>query len=865
MANEPNTIDWEQLLLVYLHDPVDKALDIHDHETRAGKYAKCALNRAVDKDEIKITEALADQLAAMVERIPMPTAGDAGERAVGLEDGRLEIRHPVSGEPEVLEGLEIDENAVLETISGIVDGLTEPRQRFLALWRLLPERLEKRLGHAFVRLPADTRVPDHSVFHHADIASGIFASRAGTHGGAYLSLSLGPVQSFIEAARTVRDLWSGSAILSWLTFQGLTPVLERFGPTALVFPALRGNPLMDLWLRNQVGLDHCIAEPSVRERRSPSIPNRFVALVPWGQDGCDGHAMAELCAEAVRDAWGRIAEDVHDALHPKLVAIDPEWAKRWHRQVDQFFEVRTSVLPEQPLDDIFLAGLIGGARTFESLWPEAAAVRRLARVIPGSHRPSYGQESAGRWQAHLETSARLMEAQRTVKHVPASLEEMPSPAKCSLLGTFEQMGPTGLEEGRRFWLQAREISKIHGVRLRSGERFSALALCKRFAAPTTLHNEFELEMSDLRFPDTATVAAADWLRDNGMEYGKWHNWNGRWLHQVSRFSEEEDDRPPQDIWDQISAARERSLPPSYYAILMMDADDMGLWLKGEKAPKLRDVLHPAMRRYYENLGEDARDCLEVRRPVGPALHSSISEALNNFASHIAPSVVNRYSGTLIYSGGDDVLALLPASRAVQCAHELEQRFRGIEPDTPATQMVCRDGPLLTMGMKATMSAGIAFVHVKEDLRIALQAARHGEATAKASGRNVAALRFMRRSGEHAEALLGWEQAPWFQELVRLFADGATDRWAYRLRAELPTLAGPYIPEAAVAAEIRRLVDRSSEGAEGSAVKLCGETAATWWRQFSEAERNRDNSMRELLTTFVTICQGAAFVARSDDG
>ena len=48
--------------------------------------------------------------------------------------------------------------------------------------------------------------------------------------------------------------------------------------------------------------------------------------------------------------------------------------------------------------------------------------------------------------------------------------------------------------------------------------------------------------------------------------------------------------------------------------------------------------------------------------------------LGNFASSIAPSIVADHGGTLIYSGGDDVLALLPMATAVRCARELEKTF-----------------------------------------------------------------------------------------------------------------------------------------------------------------------------------------------
>lgn len=878
MDNDPSarlrSIDWDQLLLVYLHDPIDKAMDIRGHESRAARYASRALDREVTREEIKSTASLADQLASRAERLPMPTAGPDGERAVGPEDGRIEVRHPVSAQPGVLDGLAIDEVGVLEAIGSIVDGLPDPRSRFLALWRLLPERLAERLGQGLARLPADTRVPDHTLIQHADITSGLWVvSREGA-GGALLSVSLGPVQSFIAAARSVRDLWSGSAILSWLTFQGIRPVLETLGPTALVYPALRGNPLMDLWLRNDAGLDNLVPLPPEGSRRSPSLPNRFVALVPWGSEGAEAHGMANACEDAVRAAWRRLADDVRGCLDRILSDLDRDWARRWQAQVDSFFEVRTATLPVRGMNDETVASMIGGAKAvFDGVWPEAAKVRGLADAIPGSQRPSYAQRAAGLWQAQLEASARLMEAQRSIRHVPETplaVSGEPSPPKCSLLGSYEQMGPAGLDDSRRFWEDAADKISVSGVLLRSRERFSAIALSKRFAAPATLAREFSLDLSDLRFPDTATVAAADWLAEAEIdpytvrrEHG---DWNGRWLHQKRREAVEDDGQPPPEtVWKKIEMARkdgDDAHPPVYYAILAMDADRMGRWLKGESAPEVREVLHPKMADYYKELGGMANAGLEAKRPVGPALHASISEALNNFASHVAPGIVAKYKGTLIYSGGDDVLALLPARRAVACAAELRRAFRGEDGTVPG--WMDRNGrQLLTMGNRATLSAGIAFVHFMEDLRLALEAARQAEESAKSGGRNWLTLRFMRRSGEHSEAGLSWGHVPWFQELVQTFAGGATDRWAYRLRQELPTLQAGTLPAAAVGAEIRRLVNRTEGGGDTAERKaLSGDEAEQWWKDYSRVGSGRG---QDLLDAFTLLCQGAAFLARGHDG
>ena len=856
-------VDWEQLLLVFMHDPVDKALDIGGDESRAARYASIALERQVDRSEMKSTAAVSAQLAAIAERPPMPTVGPDGERAVAPVDGRLQVRHPVSGEKDEIHCGPIDEARVDQVIAGIVDGLESPKERFLALWRLLPERLDEAFDGWMTRLPADTRIPDHSLIDHADIAAGIWASRdQGGQGGAYLTFALGPVQPFIEAARSVRDLWTGSAILSWLSFAAMRPILDLLGPTAFIYPALRGNPLMDLWLRNDLRLDR-IRSPEPLARKSPSLPNRFIAIVPCGSNGSLADQLAERCDASARAAWARLADEVHGRLAKALDKISPDWDRLWTSQVGDFFDIATTTVPERALDDDAMAGLMSG-KSFGETWPECAAIRSLATAIPSSDQTGYAQNSAGRWQAQMEFSARLMEASRSIRHVPASAGRGAdkSPPKCSLFGSWEQMGPADFDQSGYFWRDASDKLSFDGVRLRSNERFCAVALAKRFSGPAMLADEFGLDRHSLRFPDTATIAAAEWLSKAGLDpdeiRDRYGEWSGRWLHGF-----DDEDKPPPEVEAQISKAlRElRPLrPASYLAILKMDGDDIGSWLRGDFSPRLGDVLHPTIENYFQTLGESGIAGLNERRPVGPALHASISAALGDFAARIAPAIVQRHNGTIIYSGGDDLLALLPTIRAARCAEELRQAFRG---------EAVRETNYRGMGCKATVSVGISYVHYMEDLRLALRSARTAERQAKEGGKNVVNLHFMRRSGEHAGATLPWPLASWFTDLTQLFATGATDRWAYRLRAELPVLATRDLPCEAITAEIRRLGNRiddpSWKSYAESRSSRPGELIASWWREYREALSPRNADFEQMLVSFVTLCQGAAFVARGREG
>ncbi len=847
MNGEPKT-DWEALLLAFLHDPVDKALGIRGHESRAARYATAALDRTVTQAEIKDKARIADPRAAAAERLPM---GSDGERAVGPEDGALLVLHPVSGESGEVRCQPLDEERVIEVITGVVRGLSTPRERFLALWRLLPERLEAEFGSWITRLPADSRTPDHSLFAHADITAGLAASLRGDSGRALVSLSFGPVQSFIEASRSVRDLWTGSAILSWLAFEAMRPVLESLGPTAFVYPALRRNPLMDRWLRRQAGLGEFIPQPDQHALRSPSLPNRFVALAPAKR----AHVLAGQCEASVRDGWKRLADAVHSRCDERLSSCSPGWDRLWNDQVAGFLEVQATVVSEKDLDDGDMARLVGGSSSaFSDVWPAAEKVRQLEQAIPLGHRYGFPQDSTGRWQAQLEVSARVMEANRQIRHVPAAPldRDALSPAKCSLFGSWEQMGPAEISEANAFWKRVAEKPVVDGVRIRENERLCAVALVKRFAGPAFFAEELGLSTDRLRFPDTATVAGVSWLREAGIhpdrvrsEHGEW---SGRWLHDGT--SDEE--RAPGEVAASIrTAKKEQGAPPAYYAILKMDGDDLGLWLRGDKSPKVREVLHRKLRDYYEGLNDArVRDALEARRPVGPALHASISAALGKFAARIAPKIVHEHDGTVIYSGGDDLLALLPSAQAVDCASALRKAYRDDK----------THGESPAMGSKATISAGIVYVHHMEDLRAALRAARNAEKHAKDDGKDRLRLHFMRRSGEHAEATLRWELADWFSELTKHFAAGASSRWAYRLRAELPVLQSDLLPTEAVTSEIRRLTGRVDDPewkriaeTEGGLPALI----ASWWENFR-------SETGEGLPDFVALCQGAAFVARGRD-
>lgn len=887
------------VLRAWLHDPPDRALARQGREERARRYLAEALGFAVS--ELERREVHAAPTHSQLEQLPLPTSGPNGERDVEVEERALSVYHPLSAEPRTLDQLsDVDEEGVLRAIRQIIEPHDGEDERFFALWRMLPEKLSETAPY-YAALPADPRVPDHTIWHRLDINAGLQPALAAPGGGALLFLSIGPVQPFIAAAQSVRDLWSGSMILSYMAFQAMLPIIERLGPTAIVFPALRGAPMLDLWmLHERKRKVSGIPEPAGETRKSPCLPNRFLAAVPYGPGGDSANDLLQTCIEGARKAWRELAGEVRSILRKKWGdnGIDTNWDYRWDEQIETFFDVRGTATPLNELAEDALCRLLGGD-ALKAIALDAAQVRSLAEAIRPEDQSGGHQGAAGLWQLQNEVAVRILESHRGIRHVPNHTESVPDekyPQKCSLMGSFEQMGPAEPGASKDFWDNVRRY-RFGGISLGSRERLCAVSLTKRFA-PLALAEKLRLDPRELRYYDTATVAAADWLEsaknvspgsDGGLsfDYTKIDGWNGQWLHWTGREADKEDP-PPDDLLRKIQRLRSpRKLrpPPLYYAVLMIDGDEMGEWLAGRKSPTVGEVLHPTLREYFAGLaGRGDADRVErglaARRPQVPACHAAISEALANFAVHVVPRIVQNHEGTLVYAGGDDVLALLPCRQALPCANALALAFQGdpaVNNGAPRGYYSLNTGEsdtrreLLMMGPKATVSAGIAVVHYKEDLRFALEAARRAERKAKDGGRNTAQLMVCRRSGEHGTALCPWELIEFFQRLVGAFCEKASDRWAYHLRREEPTLAGHEIPKALIEAEIRRQVGRVEDDTRkklARAFELPNADKATVSAQFVNCfdqyyQELQDRGLKhdEVLRGFITLCQSASFLAR----
>ena len=131
-----------------------------------------------------------------------------------------------------------------------------------------------------------------------------------------ITLSLGPVQSLIGAARTTRDLWCGSWLLSEAS-RAAARVLHERQPDCLIFPCPE-NPTTDLLPQNEPGDAANIANIL---RAEVVLPKAAAARV--------------LCEEAKAAAVSRLIE-LGDLARNKLGRFVREQV--WQAQIDDILE-----------------------------------------------------------------------------------------------------------------------------------------------------------------------------------------------------------------------------------------------------------------------------------------------------------------------------------------------------------------------------------------------------------------------------------------------------------------------------------------------------------------------------------------------
>lgn len=192
-------------------------------------------------------------------------------------------------------------------------------------------------------------------------------------------------------------------------------------------------------------------------------------------------------------------------------------------------------------------------------------------------------------------------------------------------------------------------------------------------------------------------------------------------------------------------------PDPYVAILIADGDNMG-----------------------KALGE-FKNAEELEK---------FSANLNEFAKN-AKNAVEAHQGTLVYSGGDDVVAILPVDKCIECAATLKDGFQ--------EKLKCS---FSNNSLVPTLSVGIGIGHSIEDLEDLLNYARAAEKHAKnpeageGKKRNGLAVHVHKRGGGPVKIRDNWSEAldESLLQLANLINEG---QLSTRFASELVILARQY--------------------------------------------------------------------------
>jgi CRISPR-associated protein Cmr2 len=261
---------WKNKIRAFLHDPPDKVLKIAEHEERA--------KRILQAIGVEYSKGKEDILASAVQRLTLKSDvlvdfygrnwGSyrwAGYPHLNLPVSAAKVRYLLADFLSNLRrtyGYDAIDKFLEEVLDVEVRTFRELWKRggYFAVWNNYQSELKKglatmlkakygkflkdfqaeELAEELVNLPAETRYPDHTIWAHLDLAAALSVEKP-----LLVRIKISPVQDFIKNARKEADLWAGSHMLSYLTFQTLKPLIEELGPDAVIYPHMRGQAFFE--------------------------------------------------------------------------------------------------------------------------------------------------------------------------------------------------------------------------------------------------------------------------------------------------------------------------------------------------------------------------------------------------------------------------------------------------------------------------------------------------------------------------------------------------------------------------------------------------------------------------------------------
>lgn len=516
--------------------------------------------------------------------------------------------------------------------------------------------------------------------------------------GTLLLISIGPVQDFIASARKLRDLWTGSWMLSEFS-KTVARTLAENG-AELIFPAPESEQ-QDKFSGELLRDSELV------------VANKILAAVKSPEEA------NELQTKA-REAWR-----------------------------DHFASLGRSTLSVLGRDDISIS---------------------VDTNLFKAELEDYGEFYAA-WTA-VNNSDSYKAARSRVENLLASRKNFRSFNVPSWDGTGISKNSL---DGMRENVIKGDPEEITGL-LKKHEKLDAIGCIKRFGFLAS-------GMEKKHFSDLAEIALVPWLLGAETPYQGLNEKNTSRKELIEEF---------QSLFPKQASFYARKHNFFGDIKLVLGAENFFLnrvELEKKYPDKVRNIWDFRKRMVCEcgepsqysviMVGDGDRMGKMIDAITDKKMHKLFSKKLSEFSKNVA-SVVEKAGGSLIYAGGDDVMAYLPLHTALSCSDSIRKMFHDEMKELSETIG-------LDIQKASTFSAGLAVVHYKYPLDRALNLARKAESIAKDAGRNSLALIQSKRAGADITVFGKWDTEDGVPGIVERF-DAICNLYSSD-RKELPSTLG----------------------------------------------------------------------------
>lgn len=364
---------WRAKIWGLLHDPILKALHNNSGRGKNSFYKQLEVmkpwvetGKTPDQSSGKVLEniLLADYIASASDRSALGSVTASINYASGKNPEKgLEITHLLSGakqefkiklhteliESKRKEYLEKKEEELLAEIDNhLTTDIKNIKHLFWWLWRCLPQATcDLFKDNSLMLMPAETRIPDASIWSHLSMTSALAGALAGYDLTAaqiqrwqgndelshpYLAVfSFSPVQELIKSSRKMRDFWAGSWLLHYLSAKVCWKLANQYGPDTLLYPSLYQQPLIDHWLLQEIeklqkqkkidfDFGKWVKQPSPESLLTAGFPNVISLILPKDKV----NAAMQTAQQTLLEEWLTIGD---------LVLNELQSERHWMRQL----------------------------------------------------------------------------------------------------------------------------------------------------------------------------------------------------------------------------------------------------------------------------------------------------------------------------------------------------------------------------------------------------------------------------------------------------------------------------------------------------------------------------------------------------